>query len=642
MNEPKLPPNKEKDDRDNKGLFAVWIKKAKLLLIKHPRLSSAVVLTILFILVLSVTLGGSPSSSSSTISSSNNGSLSSLPSSSSSSEVVSVSEVVITVDTQGGTLVNTLTGTPGATINQTLLTTTRQNYEFVKFSSTSEGLDTVNLNVFPNTSMTVFAIWQGVLVNLNYASVYASPVDIDTNGFNFNANSVVVTKEGRLLAWGDNSSKQLTNLVETPFASSSVDITEAFSLQANEGITLAKVVPGGFNVDGNLVVLTSLGRVFTTGANHSGQLGIGTTSAFEPTAQDITASFNLNEGENIEDFLVGVEVIFAKTNMNRYFAWGISSAPAEYIPGFSQNVLSPTLLDFKTLGNFEANEEVSSFNFKFSNGYIITNRNRLLAWGTGSWGQIPGLNSLTNQLVDVTSHFQLTNEERFDQVYIGIQHVITMVENTITGVQKVFSQGRHGTYLGFSATRGDTSSPFYDNIPLNITSLFGLADDESIVMMYVEGCYTYALLNTNELVKITKTDGSVEARIQILIAIEDNHIGGIKKIVVGQSENFLLLTHDYVVYTWGSNRGYALGTNNLNQDASTSTPRMINGFLTTPVILSTVQVRFGDVIPLITPTMATFVFNGWYEDALLNTPYLEKTMPATEVTLYASWVLGVS
>jgi uncharacterized repeat protein (TIGR02543 family) len=112
--------------------------------------------------------------------------------------------------------------------------------------------------------------------------------------------------------------------------------------------------------------------------------------------------------------------------------------------------------------------------------------------------------------------------------------------------------------------------------------------------------------------------------------------------VVGQSENFLLLTHDYVVYTWGSNRGYALGTNNLNQDASTSTPRMINGFLTTPVILSTVQVRFGDIIPLITPTMATFVFDGWYEDALLTTPYLEKTMPATEVTLYASWVLGVS
>jgi uncharacterized repeat protein (TIGR02543 family) len=69
---------------------------------------------------------------------------------------------------------------------------------------------------------------------------------------------------------------------------------------------------------------------------------------------------------------------------------------------------------------------------------------------------------------------------------------------------------------------------------------------------------------------------------------------------------------------------------------------MINGFLTTPVILSTVQVRFGDIIPLITPTMAPFVFNGWYEDALLTTPYLEKTMPATEVTLYASWVLGVA
>jgi uncharacterized repeat protein (TIGR02543 family) len=489
--------------------------------------------------------------------------------------------------------------------------------------------------------MTVFAIWQGVLVNLNYASVYASPVDVESGGFNFNANSVVVTTQGRLLAWGDNNSKQLTDFVTTPFARSSVDITEAFSLQANEGITLAKVVPGGYNSFGNLVVLTSLGRVFTTGANNAGQLGIGRTSAFEPTAQDITASFNLNEGESIEDFLVGVEVIFAKTNMNRYFAWGVSSAPADRIPGFSQNVLSPTLLDFKTLGNFEVDEEVAYFNFKSMNGFIITNRNRLFAWGTGAWGQIPGLNGLTNQLVDVTSLFQLTNDERFAQVYIGLQHVITIVENTVTGVQKVFSQGRRGSYLGFSETRVDVS-PFYDNIPFNITSLFGLAEEESIVNVYVEGSYTYALLNTNELVKITKTDGSVEARIQILIAIGDNHIGGIKKMVMGESEQFLLLTHDGAVYTWGTNMGYALGTNITNQSTTTTSPRMINGFLTTPVFLSTVQVRFGDVIPLITPTMANFVFNGWYEDALLNTPYLEKTMPATEVTLYASWVLGVS
>lgn len=639
MNEQKPTPQQEKDDKDNKGLFFIWIKKAKLLLIKHPRLSSVVVLTILFILVLSTTIGGSPTSSSSIVSST------SMPSSSiiaSSSSVSSVSEVVITVDTQGGTMVNSLSGIPGATIDPTRLTTTRLNYEFVKFSSTNEGVDTVTLTVFPNTSMTIFAIWQGMLVNLHYASVVASPIDIDFNGFNFDANSVVVTQQGRLLAWGDNSSKQLTALVETAFVASAVDITEAFSLQTGEIITSAKVVTGSFNKDGGLIVLTSLGRVFTTGANHSGQLGIGTTSVFEATAQDITASFNFNVNERIAMLYVGVEVVFAKTTNHRYFAWGLSSSPTQNIPGFTQNVLTPTLLDFHTLGNLGVDETVVYFNFNFMNGFIITSRNRLLGWGAGSWGQIPGLNNSTNQLVDVSALYQLTEDEIFEAVYIGHRHVITIIVHRFTGIRQVYSQGQRESFIGFSATRGDLDNRFFDHTPLNITSIFGLTDGETIDQFYVDGGFTYALLNTKELVKITKTNGTVEARIQTLLSIEANHIGGIKKIVIGASENFLVLTHDQVVYTWGANRGYALGTNTLNQEASTTSPRIINGFLTTPVILSTVQVRFGTPIPLITPTLDSFVFKGWYQDAFLTLPYVETTMPAAEVTLYASWVLGVA
>lgn len=639
MSEQKPTPKQEKDDKENKGLFYIWIRKAKLLLINHPRLSSVVVLTILFILVLSTTLGGSPTVSSSQVSSSSIPSSSIIPSSTSPS---SVSDVVITIDTQGGTMVNSLTGIPGAMIDQTLLITTRLNYEFVKFSSTIEGIDTVTLNVFPSSSMTVFAIWQGVLVNLNYASVAASPLDIDFDGSNLEANTVVVTKEGRLLAWGDNTSKQLTAFVETAFVASAVDITAAFPLQTSEVITLAKVVPGSFQKDGGLIVLTSFGRVFTTGTNHSGQLGIGTTSVFEPTAQEITAFFNFNEEEKLEDIQVGVEVIFAKTNFNRYFAWGLSSSPSQNIPGFTENVLSPTLMDYKTLGNFAVGEDILEFNFNFMNGFIITNQNRLFGWGAGSWGQIPGLNNSTNQLTDVTALFQLTDDEQFDQVFIGHRHVITVVENIETGVKKVFSQGHRESYLGFSASRGDLNNNFFDHTPFNITSIFGLVEGESIIDFYVDGGFTYALLNTKELIKITKTNGTVETRIQILLAMEANHVGGIKKIVIGASENFLVLTYDHILYTWGTNRGYALGTNNLNQQASTSTPRIINGFLTTPIILSTVQVRFGSVIPLITPTLDSFVFNGWYQDALLTLPYLERTMPATEVTLYASWVGGVS
>lgn len=95
-----------------------------------------------------------------------------------------------------------------------------------------------------------------------------------------------------------------------------VDWTKSLSLAVDE--TVEQIDAGGEHV----LILTSTGRVLAYGDNASGQLGIGSKAA-QKKMVDITANFELQEGETIVEVGAGNTFSYALSNLHRLFVWGI-------------------------------------------------------------------------------------------------------------------------------------------------------------------------------------------------------------------------------------------------------------------------------------------------------------------------------
>jgi uncharacterized repeat protein (TIGR02543 family) len=91
------------------------------------------------------------------------------------------------------------------------------------------------------------------------------------------------------------------------------------------------------------------------------------------------------------------------------------------------------------------------------------------------------------------------------------------------------------------------------------------------------------------------------------------------------------------VYAWGRNaEGQLVGPLTL----FIPTPKFIDmSVITTTLVTNYHTVNFGDTIAstLPNPTLQGYVFAGWFMDDELTIPYNLTTMPANDVTLYASF-----
>lgn len=71
--------------------------------------------------------------------------------------------------------------------------------------------------------------------------------------------------------------------------------------------------------------ISSTGRIFTWGVNSSGQLGDGTITS-KSTPVDITSLVNLSPGEFIVEVSLGYDHSSANTSKGRIFTWGANSS----------------------------------------------------------------------------------------------------------------------------------------------------------------------------------------------------------------------------------------------------------------------------------------------------------------------------
>ena len=122
----------------------------------------------------------------------------------------------------------------------------------------------------------------------------------------------MLTSDGKVFAWGENSSGQLgngtTNDSTTPVA---VDMRGALS-----GKTVTAIAAGSYHT----LVLTSDGKVFAWGYNGWGQLGDGTTT-HRTTAVAVDMSGALL-GKTVTAIAGGGGHTVALTSDGKVFAWG--------------------------------------------------------------------------------------------------------------------------------------------------------------------------------------------------------------------------------------------------------------------------------------------------------------------------------
>ena len=352
-------------------------------------------------------------------------------------------------------------------------------------------------------------------------------------------------------------------------------VTEDFDPLSYIILNLGETIIQSFLGNHHSSALTSTGRLFMWGYNADGQLGDNTiTDRLVPT--EITSHFNLTEEETIIQVSLGGFHSSALTSTDRLFMWGVN-----WFGQLGDNTTIDRLAPTEITSHFNLSEDETIIQVSLSllHSSALTSTGRLFTWGRNYTGQL-GDNTTTDRLVptEITSHFNLIADETIIQVSLGSNH-----SSALTSTDRLFMWG-----WNFYGQLGDNTTT--DRLaPTEITSHFNLTEDETIIQVSL---------------------GS---------ALDKNHSSA--------------LTSSGRIFMWGNNEFGQLG-DNTTIDRSVPTALNLQAFKT----YETAIYDYNQDIIGLTPNMDGYIFDGWFSDIKLTTPYIFTTMPANDIVLYGRWI----
>ncbi|MFC7863359.1 Ig-like domain repeat protein [Streptomyces murinus] len=192
--------------------------------------------------------------------------------------------------------------------------------------------------------------------------------------------SLAVTSDGRVLAWGNNSSGQLGDGTTT-------DRTTPVEVHLPTGTTVTAVAAGL----SHSLALTSDGRVLAWGYNAFGQLGDGTTTErLTPVEADLPI------GTTVTALSAGAYFSLAVTSDGGALAWGYNLF-GQLGDGTTTNRATPVEV------HLPAGTSVTSVAGGGFHSLAVTTDGRALAWGYNAFGQL-GDGTTTNRSTPVDVH----------------------------------------------------------------------------------------------------------------------------------------------------------------------------------------------------------------------------------------------
>jgi uncharacterized repeat protein (TIGR02543 family) len=495
---------------------------------------------------------------------------------------------------------------------------TRSGYTFAGWFSDEALTTAYTFSTMPSQATTLYAKWTGIPYSISYSykTIQTQQFEYVIPGFEF---SLGMTPTNQVYAWGGNGSGQLGDGTTANNSTSTLIIFPGLQV----GETIEQISTGS----AHSLAVTSTGRLYAWGRNNIGQLGDGTTvNKLIPTLISFTG---LEAGEMIEQVNASLSYSIALTTNGRVYAWG-GNGGGQLGDGTADNKLIPTLISFTGLEVGEKIKHVSSIG---NHNLAITTNDRLFAWGRNNAGQLGDGTTVDKYTPTLIPFTGLEVGETIEQISTGGSHSLVLTTNGRVYAWGWNSEGQLGDGTG-------------DNklIP-TLISFTGLEVGETIKQVSGGNAYSHALTTNGRVYSWGANwngqlgDGTDLTRVRpTLISFTGLQAGETIEKVFGRSG-----LHVFVVTTNG--RIYAWGRNNAGQLGSPitlfiSTPKFIDMSVTTTTLVNNYHtVNFGDTIAstLPNPTLQGYVFAGWFMDEALTTAYNLTTMPANDVTLYASF-----
>ncbi len=221
--------------------------------------------------------------------------------------------------------------------------------------------------------------------------------------------SSALSSDGRVFTWGDNNNGQLGDGTKI-YKYTPTDITSQFVLGAGEKITQIEL--GEYHSS----AITSSGRLFMWGKNDYGQLGDGsTTERLVPT--EITSQFDLNEGDAISSITLGRYYSLAITSEGRVFTWG-----GNYygVLGDGTTIEKHVPTEITSFFAFNPEETVIKIASSFYHSSAITSEGRVFMWGYNFYGQCGDGTTINKHVpTEIESNFDLIEGETVIQLSLG-------------------------------------------------------------------------------------------------------------------------------------------------------------------------------------------------------------------------------
>ena len=252
-----------------------------------------------------------------------------------------------------------------------------------------------------------------------------------------------LTSDGRIYAWGRNTSGELG--IGTTLARSNVPIAVKTTGTPMDGKVVKQVEGGGRYEGSHSIALASDGTVYTWGLNQYGQLGNNTTTnSRSPIA--VQAAGTPLAGKTIVQVAAGADHSLALDSDGALYAWG-SNAYGQLGNGTTTNSSVPVAV--KIAGTPLAGKTIIQIVAGANHNMVLTSDGAVYTWGWNYHGQL-GNNTKTNSntIVAVQTIGTPLAGKKIVKIAAGQGHSLALTDDG-----RVYTWGRNDTgQLGNNAT----------------------------------------------------------------------------------------------------------------------------------------------------------------------------------------------